>query len=176
MDNGQQRQFNPSGQSADGFFTPDAGENQINETKNNLDLNSNGAANWGETPDRDQRKIGGNVMASSSEQLAPSAEKEDTELGKIVSLEMPPGHQETDNNPAEGMNATDDAMPTDIAATLNSFRAENDHISRAALDSTEKIINDFEAGKITPAELDNARWDAAKAYQKNSLGLDWGSS
>ena len=70
------------------------------------------------------------------------------------------------------VNATDDAMPTDITATLNSFRAENDHISRAALDSTKKIINDFEAGKITPAELDNARWDAAKAYQKNSLGLD----
>lgn len=179
MDNGQQRHFSAS-QPVDDFFTTGAGTNKNNENsfdaKNNLDLNSNGAANWGDTPERNLGKVGGNVMASSSERFAPSLESEKTELGKIVNLEMPPGHQEKTEgpnaDPIKTPEVTSDGTPADIAAGLKAFRVENDHISSKALAVTENTIERFEKGEITPAELDNKRWELTKTYLKESYGRD----
>lgn len=175
MDNGQQRQSNGN-QVVDDFFTAGAGTQRTNENgfdaKNNLDLNSNGAANWGEAPERNLREVGGNVMASSSEALPPSPESPDNELGKIVNLEMPPGHQETENPSAAEQNALDTATSPKETADAAAFRAEHDHISSATLNLTQQAIREFEAGKKTPAELYDYVWEAKKAYAKNSFGRE----
>lgn len=180
MDNGQQRQFSAS-QPVDDFFTTGAGTNKNNENsfeaENNLDLNSNGAANWGETPERDMGKVGGNVIAFSGERFSPASESEKTELGKIINLEMPPGHQEEteepNTDPIKAPEVTSDGTPADIAAELKAFRAENDHISAKALAVTEGTIKEFEDGKITPAELDDKRWELTRTYLKKASIVIW---
>lgn len=175
MDNGQQRQFNGN-QVVDDFFTAGAGTQRTNENgidaKNNLDLDSKGAANWGEAPERNLREVGGNVMASSGETVPPSPESTNTELGKIVNLEMPPGHQEADNSLDAGQNTIDVAASPKETADVTAFRAEHDHISSATLHLTLQTIHDFESGKLSPAELNDYVWEAKKAYAKNSFNRE----
>ncbi len=173
MDNGQQRQFNGN-QVVDDFFTAGAGTQRTNENsidaKNNLDLDSKGAANWGEAPERNLREVGGNVMASSGETVPPSPESANTELGKIVNLEMPPGHQDADNSLDAGQDTIDVAASLKETADMAAFRAEHDHISSAALNLTLQTIHDFESGKLSPAGLNDVVWGLKEKYAENSFG------
>ncbi|MBO4812652.1 hypothetical protein J5491_00675 [Candidatus Saccharibacteria bacterium] len=180
MDNGQQRQTNPSGQTVDDFFMKNTGVNHENSNtlEPNSDLNPNSDKDdWDQPIERDQRKIGGSVMSSSQEQPTPYPEQNNDELGKIVNLEMPPGHQEVNELPAdEGAELNDNTVPADIASEIEAFRAEHDHISPKTLEVTKKTIRDFESGKITPAELDEFRSKSARHYLENSFGRDPGEN
>ena len=52
------------------------------------------------------------------------------------------------------------------------LRESKDRISEATVTATEKTVSDFEKGKITPAELVDLKWEATKAYLKNSFGRE----
>lgn len=141
-------------------------------------LTSNAGAesnNWGETPGHQPEAIGSNVNAAATipfgEQL-PSSETE-PKLGEIVPVDMPPGYQETSNNPVEGVGTTDNAMPADITAEINKIHAGKEHIPPETLKMTENIINEVKKGEI-PIDTfyDNVRGEngMAETYIKSMRG------
>ena len=155
------------------FFTAGAGINSVNtnnfESENNLDL-TNQFASWDNTStDRDHRNIG-NRVASSLEANHSQEEVASLRSGRIVNLEMPPNNSEAENkNPSKMAEAS---LNPDILLNLETFHEENDRISPKTLENTERAVSEFEKGKISPADLDDARWEATKAYLKNSFGRD----
>lgn len=158
----------------DGAGTNDVGKNDIN-SNDNLDLNSSGAAKWGETPVRDPRSIGGGAMGSLSEMPGnPNQSTPNTELGQVIDMQMPPGFEQNPNNP---INVTDKPPlsdnPDDNTANpidLNLIRAEKDSISPKALEITEHVVDEFKKGAISPAELEAEKNKAMQAYLENSFG------
>lgn len=136
-------------------------------TVNSGDMLSPTNGVWDVSPDRDPRNIGGSAISSADALESPlNTPNQSSELGQVVSLDMPPGA--TQEEATSGASPTDDSANNGI--NLNHFVAENDRISTKTLEVTGKAVNDFEKGKITPAEFDDRRWEAAKAYMENSFG------
>lgn len=155
------------------FFTAGAGTDSVNtnnfEAENNLDL-TNQSTSWNNaSTDRDHRSIGSRA-ANSIETDHDREEVTSPELGRIVNLEMPPNSSEAKNKSHSEM--AEASLNSDILLNLETFREENDRISSKTLENTERAVSEFEKGKISPADLDDARWEATKAYLKNSFGRD----
>lgn len=160
------------------FFTAGAGTNSedinVFESENNLDL-SNDTVSWDNPAaanNINRRNIGNTAMHSEKAipQEESAREVSTPELGKIVNLEMPP--IDKGSAPKDHSKMAEASLDAGILLNLESFREENDKISSKTLESTEQAVEDFEKGKISPADLDDARWKATKAYLKNSFGRD----
>ena len=173
MDYGQPKQSNPINQPDGEFFTTGVGTNQgdLNsfESKDNLDLSSEGAASWGQAPEQDSRKIGSEAIASSLDNPNNGAELQDKEPNQTINPTMPPGYPEitkTSSTPE-----IDDENLENVI-DLSSIKAERNIISPKTLVATEKAVEEFKKGEISPNELANIRWEATKAYLKNSFGRE----
>ncbi len=174
MNYGQPVQSNSSGQPANNFPTPNVGTNQepanVFSPENNLDLSSNGAATWGQTPERDTRKIGSEIIASSAEVAINTPETPNETPNQIINPAMPPGYPQIE----EPSNNNEDTIPdSENVIDFSSFKeAKNKAISKETLEATTKAVHKFDKGEIGPAELGNLKWDATKAYLKNSFGRE----
>lgn len=160
------------------FFTSGAGTNSENvnnfEPENNLDL-SNGA--WDASPkgDIDPRGLGKAAImqsreASRKEHAEHIGQNQESGLGEIIELGMPPGSQDSSLESLSEM--TESSLSTVALPDLKLLKEENGRISPQTLHDTERAVKKFEEGVISPAELDNARWEGTKAYLKNSFGRD----
>lgn len=175
MDYGQTN--NPSSQSVDGFFTSGAGTNQEDlnnfESENNLNLDSDGAASWGQAPDRDPRKLGNEVISSS---LGPNLGEatQNSEPNLQADPQMPPGYVEITEPSSD--NANIETISENIIDFSTIKEGKDKSISKESLKNTEKAVHEFEKGNMTPAELDNLRWQTTEAYLKNSFNREVGKA
>ena len=162
------------------FFTDGAGSNNV-EVNNvnpgdNLDLNSNnnGAASWDMTPGRNLQSTGKSVVNTMFEPINSLNNSQETVLGKVTdteTLEAP--HNETNNSVSVHQNSQNISIvdqPANDAFNYGDFRVEKDSISHKTLEATEHIVKQFENGKINPAELEDKKNEAMKAYLSNSFG------
>lgn len=144
-------------------------ENELERlrTANSGDKLNSANITWDVSPDRDPRNIGGSAINSADIPESPlNILDQSSELGQVVSLDMPPGVSQDETTPNPSL--TNESTNSNVDP--GHFVAEKDRISAKTLEVTEKAINDFEKGKITPAEFDDRRWEAAKAYMENSFG------
>ncbi|MBQ3452871.1 hypothetical protein IJG28_01565 [Candidatus Saccharibacteria bacterium] len=141
----------------------------------NLDTND---VSWDYSPERDTRTLGG-VAISASESDPLSAEIYQKTIESIPDFApAPPAFEQ----PSSSENtATKNSPQTDITAPkstvndlkdLHLLREDNNRISETTVNAVERTVSDFEKGKITPAELADLKWEATKAYLKNSFGRE----
>lgn len=176
MDYGQSKST-PSGQPTDAFFTSGVGTTQESnnnyESENNLDLNSSGAATWGQTPERDSRKIGSEVITSSLETDAiPNPEAQDSAPNQMINPDMPPGYPEITEIPTA---EKENEPKSDTILDFSTIKERNNFISKGTLETTEKAVHKFKSGEITPADLNDLKWEATNAYLENSFGRKLGN-
>lgn len=170
MDYGQTTQSNPVDQPADNFFTTGNGTNENifngDNPENNLDLSSEGSASWGQTPERNPRAIGSEVIASTSERDVINSKYQNETPEQTMKPEMPPGYPEITE-----LSGTPEETKTDQDTIMDfsTIKEKNSFISKETLEATTKAVHKYEKGEISPAELSDLKWDATKAYLKNSF-------
>lgn len=133
---------------------------------------------WGYSPERDIRSLGGTAI-SASESEPISAEMYQKTIESIPDFAPSPLDSERPVSPNEALIEGDPQAisPTPKNTTndlkdLHLLRESNSRISETTVSAVEKTVSDFEKGKITPAELADLKWEATKAYLKNSFGRE----
>lgn len=152
--------------------------NQANFELDQFNLDTNDTS-WDYSPERDARSLG-NTAISSTELDPTLNEAYQATLENIPDFAPAPLDVERNNRVQEAEKQTgNQAVPltpsseTNIdLSSLEMLRESKDRISEATVTATEKTVSDFEKGKITPAELVDLKWEATKAYLKNSFGRE----
>ena len=159
------------------FFTDGAGSNNIEANNvnpgDNLDLSSNGAAAWNTAPDRNPRSTGESVVNTMFKSINKPNDDQNSVLGKVVDTETLTAPQGETNKDTKDHQSPQDGTVINEAAgdgiNFEEFRAEKDNISHRTQEATERIVRQFEKGKISPAELEDMRNKAMEAYLDNSF-------